>query len=185
MLFTTILATATSLIGVFAAPSKRQAAPTGSCVLGVHEVELDRPFVLPVARECLNDVPDGNSFWNTSICVAAGIATGITQLTDFGACYTNLTVPLPGALGPLDQTIFSTITKGKDGATQQDFVDFFYDELADKELLTVPDSQAEFASYYVNNIFNFLHQGFATTISYDGFNSWLHNSGYANHFQVL
>ncbi|KZV65833.1 hypothetical protein PENSPDRAFT_689498 [Peniophora sp. CONT] len=182
MLFTTVLAAASSLLGAAAAPSKR--APSGLCVQGVHDVEVQSPFVFPVARECCNDVPDGNSFWNTSICVAAVVGAGVTQLLDFADCYANLTIPLPAQEPDLDTNIWSVITGGQDNATSADLVNFVYSEIAAKKLSTYPDSRDSLATYYVNSIFTYLGVDPLESIGYDGFNQWLHLSGYANHYHV-
>jgi hypothetical protein len=182
MLFATILTAVSSFLSVSAAPSKR--APSGLCVQGVHDVEVQSPFVFPVARECCNDVPDGQSFWNTSICVAAVVGAGVSQLFDFAGCYTNLTVPLPAAEGPLDTNVWSLITNGQENATESDIVNFVYSEIAAKKLTTYPDSRDQLATYYVGSIFAYLGISPIESISYDGFNKWLHFSGFSNHYRV-
>ncbi|KZV65830.1 hypothetical protein PENSPDRAFT_668101 [Peniophora sp. CONT] len=187
MLFSALMTAAAALLGPASATpiEKRQAT---LCVLGIHEIVQDRRFVLPLARQCLTQIPDGTQFWNYPTCVAAAITTGVDQLTDLGYCQTNITAPpAPTELPVLNQTIFDSMATtcaddGTCGISEQNFVDFIYGQIESNGMTVTPDSVAQLKKYYIQPVFDFTNTSNRDAVSYDSFNTWLHNSSYGVHY---
>ncbi|KZV65834.1 hypothetical protein PENSPDRAFT_668105 [Peniophora sp. CONT] len=163
-------------------------AINAACYSGIHEVAADRAFVQPLADACLNSLPsDKSGLWNSELCVAAGVAAGVSQLNDYANCFTNLTVPGPTQFGSLEYSVYASIVgscayaSGGCPVSEQNLVDLVYGQISAAGLTTYPTSGEELIQHYLTPIFTWTN--FTTTegIPYLNFNDWLHYSGFTSH----
>ncbi|KZV70442.1 hypothetical protein PENSPDRAFT_685428 [Peniophora sp. CONT] len=175
------------LVGMLSLGVKAQSGSL--CYAGIHQVAADQPFVMPLASACIESLPaDKSGFWNSKLCVAAGVAAGISQLNDYANCYQGSTVPAPTQYAALDPNVYMSVVGGCTSGitncpaiTEENLVDLVYGQIEEAGLSTTPDSVSDLEQDYIQPIFTFEKVSIAEGISYSQFNDWLHNSGFTSH----